>query len=203
MSKRTNYFAYYLTSCSIVVALLVVACTSAAKSAENLPEYFGVYLVTSRGVQEIPEKNQKVTSALAAFMPSLAQSLKDADSHVPKALDEVRQSFQAFFDSCQPVGNKPTFIVFHDLIKPEMFGMVPLIQRQLKSGPPVDIGISPVQGKQSMFRIAPKAPLSPGVYVFRATGEFGIVAYQSCYVVDVTVDDLVSDVKAELDKPSH
>lgn len=61
----------------------------------------------------------------------------------------------------------------------------------------IRLGIAPIEGKNFMYRLVPREELTPGVYEFKLTGEFGTRVFFSCLAVNTTFDQWFDSVKAE------
>jgi len=107
---------------------------------EPVPEYFGIWFQSSQGLREIPMKGDPAFKAAEAKLPDAVVASKN-DSELHAAID-------SYDDSCQKANEQPTFILYHDTIKPQML--------RLQGGQPtkdVGLGIAPVADKQFMYRL--------------------------------------------------
>lgn len=150
----------------IGTAFLVSFCTGCTRhtSSEALPQYFGFYYVGADGLVEIPPDGRP--SYVAAMNASIA-------AFKAKNRDEAVKAFKAQTDTCEKSGPEPEFVLYYDTLRPEFFHLYTFGAVPPNTGKQeIALGIAPVEKKQSMYKLVPKAPLAKGAYFLEFRNEF-------------------------------
>ena len=163
----------------LLLALVIVGCSPS--NSASLPKTFGFYLQTAQGAREIQRNNDPALRAAASRIQQ-AGARKDVKG--------IQSATREFLKNCPVISERPVFILYHETTKPEEF-----VLRDDKRNR-VELGVAPVEGKQHMYTLSPKLPLSKGLYMLSIEGNFGSQYfpenYSSCYLSNMTIDQLLS-----------
>jgi len=155
------------------------------ESSDTLPQYFGLYYQSSKGLKEIPLSGEPAYVAATKNVKAAMAS---------RNMENLKAAMNDLYTSCQQASTKPSFIVYHNELQPQMIHLAG-IHPPAKGLAAVDLGIAPVANQQSMYRLGPKHPLPRGLYLLSASNgmpsELGGNPQLDCFLVDTTPSEML------------
>jgi hypothetical protein len=179
--------------CALILAALVATgCSQASMvgkaitSKEQMPEFFGLFAL---------EDGTRPTEVGKQVIEDL------------KRLDEGEEAFWMAFRRGPTLRGPASFVLYDDNFRPQALRLIHAkpfwrggtfgYEFEL-----LELRIAPVEGKKSMYRLSPSAPLKPGLYVIagHADALSGTRDYVGCLTVDAKLEDYQAIVRHARDE---